>query len=269
MSLPKRYDVFLSHNSADKAAVETLAQQLRQAGLSPFLDRWHLIPGEPWQETLEQALEASHTCAVFLGASGIGPWENEEMRIALEERVRNSAFRVIPILLPGVLMPVSSALPRFLRRLTWVDFRLGLDDADAFYRFICGIKGIAPGAAPARTPVNPISSATPSVRESDRSSNRQAMLQQLVDVVAPFMIRVDDRRAWLHLALDERVYRQINFEGPATTFTVNLINELLRYGDVAPGKPALVALLAVLREQVGIDKRQVIDELRRQLLNAY
>jgi hypothetical protein len=83
------------------------------------------------------------------------------------------------------------------------------------------------------------------------------------------MSRVDDRRAWLHLALDERVYRQINFEGPATTFTVNLINELLRYGDIAPGKPALVALLAVLREQVGIDKQQAIDVLMAQFLDHY
>ena len=194
----KQYDVFLSHHSGDKAAVETLAQKLHQAGFTLFLDRWHLIPGEPWQEALEQALEESHTCAVFLGASGVGPWENEEMRVALEERVRNSAFRLMPILLPGVQMPVSSKLPRFLRRLTWVDFRLGLDDADAFYRFTCGIKGIAPGASPTGIPVKPVSNATLSGGASDRSSNRQAMLQQLVELVAPFMSRVDDRRAWLH-----------------------------------------------------------------------
>jgi hypothetical protein len=32
----------------------------------PFLDKWHLIPGDPWQEALEEALDASRTCAVFL-----------------------------------------------------------------------------------------------------------------------------------------------------------------------------------------------------------
>ena len=44
----KRYDVFLSHNSADKDAVEVLARRLEdelQPPLQPFLDKWHLVPG--------------------------------------------------------------------------------------------------------------------------------------------------------------------------------------------------------------------------------
>ena len=53
-----RYDVFLSHNSADKPAVELIARRLRdEAGLAPFLDKWHLVPGESWQEALEQAAD--------------------------------------------------------------------------------------------------------------------------------------------------------------------------------------------------------------------
>ena len=54
---PYRYDVFLSHNGADKPAVEELARRLVQAGLSPFLDIWHLVPGEPFQEAIEEALD--------------------------------------------------------------------------------------------------------------------------------------------------------------------------------------------------------------------
>lgn len=142
-----QYDVFLSHNSADKSAVEYLAQKLQEAGLVPFLDKWHLIPGEPWQEALEEALDHSRTCAVFLGLTGLGPWENEEMRAVLEERVRTPDFRVIPVLLPDTQMPERGRLPRFLSRLTWVDFRKGLiKDEDAFYRLTCGIRGIPPGA---------------------------------------------------------------------------------------------------------------------------
>jgi hypothetical protein len=33
--------------------------------------------------------------------------------------------------------------------LTWVEFRSGLDDADALHRLVCGIKGIAPAPAEA------------------------------------------------------------------------------------------------------------------------
>ncbi len=140
------YDVFLSHNSEDKPAVETLAARLEdEEGLRPFLDKWHLIPGEPWQEELEKAINESATCAVFLGPSGLGSWENEEMRDALDQRVRNKSFRVLPVLLPEADPKDDITLPRFLRRLVWVDFRNGLDDNEAFRRLIAGIQGEPPG----------------------------------------------------------------------------------------------------------------------------
>ena len=88
-----RYDVFLSHNRADKVSVEQLAVRLEdETGLKPFLDKWHLVPGEPWQEAIEEALDNSAACAVFLGSGGLGSWENEEMRAALERRVRAKHF---------------------------------------------------------------------------------------------------------------------------------------------------------------------------------
>ena len=79
----EQYNVFLSHSSTDKPAVEILARRLVKAGLTPWLDTWNLVPGEPWQEVIEEALDACQTVAVFLGPSGIGSWENEEMRSAL------------------------------------------------------------------------------------------------------------------------------------------------------------------------------------------
>ena len=58
MAADRPYDVFLSHNSLDKDAVEALARRLEDdAGIHPFLDKWHLIPGNPWQEELEGALD--------------------------------------------------------------------------------------------------------------------------------------------------------------------------------------------------------------------
>ena len=141
-----KYDVFLSHNSRDKPAVEWLAGKLTdQARLAVFLDIWNLVPGDPWQEGLENALEASHTVAVFLGPAGISGWHNEELRNALSTRVRDRGRRVIPVLLPGTTMPEEDEIPSFLQRLTWVDFRKGLDDDDAFRRLVAGIRGEAPG----------------------------------------------------------------------------------------------------------------------------
>jgi len=122
------FDVFLSYNKADLAAVERLASQLAKSGLKVWLDRWNLVPGDPWQDEIEEALDRSRTVAVFVGPAGIGGWHNEEMRSALETRVVDRNRRVIPVLLPGAVEPDKGGLPRFLRRLHWVDFRNGLKD---------------------------------------------------------------------------------------------------------------------------------------------
>ncbi len=79
------FNVFLSHNSKDKPAVEAIARLLQdQYRLKCWLDKWNLVPGEPWQEALEEALDQSETVAVFVGPNEISPWENEEMRSASE-----------------------------------------------------------------------------------------------------------------------------------------------------------------------------------------
>lgn len=93
---------------------------------------------------MEDALRASRTCAVFIGKK-LGPWQNEEMRTALAKRVKNRSYRVIPVLLPGGPEAGLDDLSEFLGRLTWVDFRAGLDDEDAFRRLLAGIRGEAPG----------------------------------------------------------------------------------------------------------------------------
>lgn len=178
------YDVFLSHNSADKRAVEEIARRLRdKAHLEPFLDKWHLIPGEPWQEELERALDASHACAVFLGPGGLGTWENEEMRAALAIRAGDPSFRVIPTLLPGTNLPERGRLPHFLARLTWVDFRAGLDDEAALHTLVCGIQGIAPGPAE-QVGVSTCPFRGLSVFEEEHAAfffGREALCQQLVE----------------------------------------------------------------------------------------
>jgi hypothetical protein len=69
------FHVFLSHSSADKPAVEDLARRLAEEGIEAWLDKWHLIPGDPWQPAIEKALAESETCVVFVGPSGIGPWQ--------------------------------------------------------------------------------------------------------------------------------------------------------------------------------------------------
>ncbi len=141
-----QYDVFLSHASADKPAVEKVARMLRdEHGLRVFFDRWELVPGTHWQDALQDALAGSRTCAIFLGPEDLGPWHTEEMRVALGQRVAEEPKRVIPVLLPGAQ---ESAVPGFLAQRTWVDLRSGLDDGVAFERLTAGIRGTAPVPGP-------------------------------------------------------------------------------------------------------------------------
>src|SRR5262249_40314818 len=49
------------------------------------------------------------------------------------------------VLLPGAASTDELKLPNFVRRLTWVDFRAGLDDEEAFRRLVAGLRGEIPG----------------------------------------------------------------------------------------------------------------------------
>jgi energy-coupling factor transporter ATP-binding protein EcfA2 len=142
MGLGSTYDVFFSYSGVDKAEVELLATRLqREAGLQPFLDKWHLVPGEPWQPELERAIEQSSTAAIFFGPQGRGAWHIEEVQVLLDKAARSrNDFRVVPVLLPGAS---ADTLDAFLKQRTWVDFRSGLDDLSAFKRLVAGIKGEA------------------------------------------------------------------------------------------------------------------------------
>jgi energy-coupling factor transporter ATP-binding protein EcfA2 len=143
------YDTFLSHSSNDKPAVETLARRLKSDNIEAWLDKWHLIPGKPWQEEIEAALAACETCCVCIGPGGIGPWQNEEMRAAIGRRVAaRNGFRVIPVLLPGSARPERSKLPIFLTRTSWVEFTKSIDEEQALHRLKSAIRGVAPGPGP-------------------------------------------------------------------------------------------------------------------------
>ena len=70
---PDHYDVFLSHSGSDKPAVEELARRLKRDGIEPFLDKWNLIPGDPWQEPLEEALDQQRRLCRLHRAGGLQP----------------------------------------------------------------------------------------------------------------------------------------------------------------------------------------------------
>ncbi len=140
------FDVFLSHNSKEKPAVERLAEKLKREAIEPWLDKWCLRPGGDWQDELADGLKASSACAVFVGPHGIGDWERMEFKLATDRMAKDRNFRVFLVLLPELPEPFdTSGLPPFLSTRTWVDLRKGISDPRGFQLLINAVKGIAPG----------------------------------------------------------------------------------------------------------------------------
>ncbi len=134
------FDVFLSHNSKDKAAVIALARRLQASGVTVWLDAWELRPGHPWQEALEKTIKTIGSAAVLVGKDGLGPWEDVEMRALLNQFVKRK-LPVIPVLLPDC--PKQPDLPLLLHEFTWVDCRDGGEE-EGFSRLVWGITGVKP-----------------------------------------------------------------------------------------------------------------------------
>jgi energy-coupling factor transporter ATP-binding protein EcfA2 len=140
------FDIFLSHNSTDKALVESIAQKLQSKGLNPWLDKWCLVPGQPWQLQLATILRSCPTFGVFVGQNGLGDWAREELLVAQDRAARERSFRIIPILLPGLPDPFDyGKLPPFLAQRTWIDFRRGIEQPRPLLTLINAIKGFPPG----------------------------------------------------------------------------------------------------------------------------
>ena len=145
-NISESFHVFLSHNSKDKPIVRELAQKLTEScNLRVWLDEDQLVPGRSWQEALEKIIQTTQAAAVLIGESGLGPWEDPEMRACLSEFV-NRKLPVIPVLLPDT--PATPKLPLFLKSFTWVDLRDGLTDP-GLEKLVWGITGVKP-AKPAR-----------------------------------------------------------------------------------------------------------------------
>jgi formylglycine-generating enzyme required for sulfatase activity/energy-coupling factor transporter ATP-binding protein EcfA2 len=85
----------------------------------------------------------------------------------------------------------------------------------------------------------------------------------IVSILVPEMDTSLKRRAFVNQALYDAppLTQNIDFEGNARQFTVNLVQVCNHFGQIAPGRLAVVALLTHLYEQVGTDKQAEIDRI--------
>lgn len=135
-ALATSYDVFLCYNSEDKESVRKVAEKLKRRGIRPWFDEWEVPPFARWQDELQRAIPRVRAAAVFLGPSGVGPWEDIEIHALLQEFARRR-IRLGMVLLTDC--PANPRIPYWMRMFHWVDFRKS--NPDPLEQLIWGITG--------------------------------------------------------------------------------------------------------------------------------
>ena len=123
------YDVFLSHNKADKPRVRRLAERLKaagvqmEAGLRLWWDEWVNQAGDIIARKVDEGLEQSRV-PLLVPLSQLSTLNSQPACTAVHRDPANAGRRFIPLLLG------DCALPDTLRRCKVVDFR---EETDATF----------------------------------------------------------------------------------------------------------------------------------------
>ncbi len=112
------YDVFLSHNSEDKATVRKLAQRLKKDGLRVWFDEWEIQPGDSIVGKIDEGLEHSRVLVLAMSKDAFGSdWVTLERHTALFRDPANRERRFIPLRLD------DAEIKGTLRSFAYVDWR--------------------------------------------------------------------------------------------------------------------------------------------------
>ncbi len=179
MSGSFQYDVFLSHNAKDKPRVRRLAERLKQAGLTVWLDEWNILSGDIIALKVDEGLERSRVLILCISPNALASnWVDLERSTAVHRDPANEGRRFIPLLL------ADSELPDTLRRYKWVDYREGSDAAFDELLAACRATGIKasppdqntkPGVTSPENPQRPASKkSTGPEAKSGMTKNRRA-----------------------------------------------------------------------------------------------
>jgi hypothetical protein len=90
-------DVFLSYHAPQRAEVERIAYALKGRGLKPWFDGWEIAPGTEFAGEIERIMTRCRAFAVFIGAEGVGTWQQREISVACAAAKRG--LRLVPVLL--------------------------------------------------------------------------------------------------------------------------------------------------------------------------
>jgi hypothetical protein len=92
------------------------------------------------------------------------------------------------------------------------------------------------------------------------------IIQKLLRLLRPHLQDEKERKGYLIRALGTNTDAlNLIWNEPVNIFVPHMVQELVAFGEITPGKPALCALLEVIREDVGVDTQDSIDKLLQQI----
>jgi WD40 repeat protein/GTPase SAR1 family protein/DNA-directed RNA polymerase subunit RPC12/RpoP len=112
------YDVFLSHNSADKARVRRIAERLQAAGARVWFDEWAIKIGDDIFLKVEEGLQESRVLVLCLSRAAFDSnWVSLERSTVLFRDPNNADRRFIPVKLTDCEPPDT------IRRFKYLDYK--------------------------------------------------------------------------------------------------------------------------------------------------
>jgi hypothetical protein len=109
---------FISYAKEDVKKVTAISNDLSNNGILPWFDKEMLLPGDDWQNRIEEAIEAADYFLLFMSSQTIdrNGFKNRELQLALyQQSLRPEGKRfIIPILID------DCKPPRELRKLHWL-----------------------------------------------------------------------------------------------------------------------------------------------------
>jgi hypothetical protein len=143
------FDAFLSYNSGDSDWVVALKDALEKKGVTVWLDRSQIRPGDRFVTVLEDALKSVRSVVVVVSPGSLrSSWVQDEYHRALTlSNADPNRLRLIAVLI-GDAEP-----PGFLANRDWVDFRDATRFTESLNKLVYGITGhregtTGSGAAP-------------------------------------------------------------------------------------------------------------------------
>lgn len=103
----RRKKIFISYTSDDRDFARTLAVELKEAELNPWLDEWEIRVGDPIIQKVSSGLKKTSLLILILSKKSIqSKWVENEWQAKYWEEISKKKVYVLPVLLEPCEIPV-------------------------------------------------------------------------------------------------------------------------------------------------------------------